>query len=57
MKDALRHDIDRFFEIYQSRTAGLLDPLPLPVKQKIEEELGLLRVSLQNRVAEDLHKE
>lgn len=54
MNSKLQHDIDRFFSIYQDRIGGLILPLSPAARTEMEEELDLLRTSIQNRLEEDI---
>jgi hypothetical protein len=53
MDTKLSQDLNRFFRIYNSRIADLLAPLPFFVKEELDEEIDLLRVSVLNRVSEE----
>ena len=52
MDAKLKNDISYFFQTYRSRTSDLLDQLPAQVREELEEELDLLRISILNRIAE-----
>ncbi len=53
MNQKLRQDLIRFFAVYQARTAGLLTALPASAREELDEELGLLKRSVLNRLAEE----
>ena len=49
----LKKDIEQFFRIFEGRTEKLLSSLPKPVKDELEDEIGLLKESIQNRLDEE----
>ncbi len=53
MNQKLRQDLIRFFAVYQDRTASLLTALPAGAREELDEELGLLKRSVLNRLAEE----
>ena len=54
MNAKLQQDIDRFFSVYRDRIGGLLLPLSSAAREEMEEELDLLRISVQNRLREEI---
>ena len=50
----LKQDLNWFFSVFQNRTSDLLDPLPASQRQELDDELELLRVSILNRLAQEL---
>lgn len=49
----IKQDVDHFFHVFEDRTEHLFVRLPKPLRDKLEEELGLLRTSVQNRLDEE----
>ena len=48
----IKRELDRFFNIYRSRTEGIVSTLPSSAKAALDEELDLLRVSIENRLTD-----
>ncbi len=52
MDQYIKRELDRFFNIYRSRTEGIVSTLPSSAKAALDEELDLLRVSIENRLTD-----
>ncbi len=54
MDARLKRDLDWFFQVYQNRTAGIVNGLPAPARQVLIDELHLLMDSIYNRLDEEM---
>ena len=52
MDRSVQQEINRFFNIYRGRIEDIIAPLPNSAKEELENELDLLRVSIENRLTE-----